>query len=153
MRGSQSDGSAMGAQLNDHKHARRARITRFEIARDTSWLPASPVAHITWNYATWLDLVALVIASRRDSSFRGIRAGHSHLTNANTSPSPNSSINPIIAAMYVRVNVTWENPTVHHQHIIAEHEHPAVHRRGIRDPARPRTFATHRVGEIHGRLH
>ncbi len=40
-----------------------------------------------------------------------------------------------------------------HEHVLAEHEHAAIHRRRIRDPACAGAFAAHRIREIDGGVH
>ena len=40
-----------------------------------------------------------------------------------------------------------------HQHVLAEHEHFAVHRRRIRQPTRAGAFAAHGIGKVHRRVH
>ena len=66
---------------------------------------------------------------------------------------PVRRIDPIIAAPGAHVGVARENRAVQHQHALAEHEHAAVHRRRIRDPACARAFAAHRIREIDGGVH
>ena len=66
---------------------------------------------------------------------------------------PIRRIDPIIAASRTHIRVTWKNRAVQHQHVLAEHEHAAVHRRGIRDPACAGAFAAHRISEIDGGVH
>ena len=66
---------------------------------------------------------------------------------------PVRRIDPIVAASRAHVRVARKNRAVQHQHVLAEHEHAAVHRRRIRDPACAGTFAAHRIGEIDGGVH
>ena len=66
---------------------------------------------------------------------------------------PVRRIDPIVAASRAHVRVARENRAVQHQHVLAEHEHAAVHRRRIRDPACAGAFAAHRISEIDGGVH
>ena len=66
---------------------------------------------------------------------------------------PVRRIDPIVAASRAHVGVARENRAVQHQHVLAEHEHAAVHRRRIRDPACAGAFAAHRISEIDGGVH
>ena len=40
-----------------------------------------------------------------------------------------------------------------HQHVVAEHEHLAIHRRRIRQPTCSGAFAAHRIGKVDGGVH
>ena len=62
-------------------------------------------------------------------------------------------VDAIVAAPGADIDVPREDRTMEHEHVLTEHEHASVHRRGIGQPACARTFARHRVGQIHGRLH
>ena len=66
---------------------------------------------------------------------------------------PVRRIDPIVAASRAHVCVTRKNRAVQHEHVLAEHEHAAVHRRRIRDPACARAFAAHGISEIDGGVH
>ena len=62
-------------------------------------------------------------------------------------------INSVIAAARADVGVTRENCAVQHQHVVTEHEHLAIHRRGIRQPTCARAFPAHGVGNVYRGLH
>ena len=66
---------------------------------------------------------------------------------------PVRRIDPIVAAIAADVGVARKDRAVQHQHVVAEHLHASVHRRRIGNPARARTFATHRIGKVDRRMH
>src|SRR6266567_7740684 len=50
-------------------------------------------------------------------------------------------IDPVVAAARAYIGVTRKNCAVQHEHVVAEHEHLSIHRRGIREPACARALA------------
>ena len=66
---------------------------------------------------------------------------------------PVRRIDPVVAASCADVRVARENRAVQHEHVVAEHEHLAIHGSRIRDPRRARTLPAHWIGNVHRRLH
>ena len=66
---------------------------------------------------------------------------------------PVRRVDSIVAASRADVGVTRKNRAMQHQHVVAEHEHAAVHRRRIRHPTCAGAFAAHRISEIDGGVH
>ncbi len=66
---------------------------------------------------------------------------------------PIRRVDPIVAAPSAYVCVTREDCAVQHEHVLAEHEHAAVHRRRIGQPACAGAFAAHWLSKIDGGLH
>ena len=66
---------------------------------------------------------------------------------------PIRRIDPIVAPPRAYVRVARKNCAMQHQHVGSEHEHFAIHRCGIREPACARALAAHRIGNVHRGLH
>ncbi|PYK91660.1 MAG: hypothetical protein DME40_06415 [Verrucomicrobia bacterium] len=59
---------------------------------------------------------------------------------------PIRRVDAIVAAPSANIGVTRKGRTMEHEHVLAEHEHASVHRRGIGQPTCARAFLRHRVG-------
>ncbi len=66
---------------------------------------------------------------------------------------PVGRVDSVIASSSAYVGITGKNRAMQHQHVLAEHEHFAVHRRRIRQPTSAGPFAAHRIGKVDGGVH
>ena len=66
---------------------------------------------------------------------------------------PVRRVDPVVATARAHIGVTRKNSAVYHEHVVSEHPHASVHRRGIWNPGGAGTFPAHWIGHVDGRLH